>query len=474
MVIALCYAVSLSWLWGGSVHAKAIDVSSDWSEPETMFQVGGAVWSPRLLVDGSGGLHQVWVEAHRPDETYDAIFYSSFENGRWLPPRDVLVGQSIRFLDATVSADNILHLVWSDRGLRYSSVPLGFASRPTSWSEPYVVDPGNTEDAAIAFDSQGTLYIAYNSLSDIPGVFIVKSQNRGSGWEASRRISDELKEGQFPSTIDMAADPSGALYVVWSLVSAPYFYPPLGLSFAKLSPNDGEWSSAVWLQEGPYSQPSIITSGFQSIFVVWSVIASIRERQSSSSSSGGQIWEQQEVFANGLAGLSTWSPLVVANNGVIYSVVDSDSPQAIFSVSWSKETGWSDLVNISRTDFAETGTVVGTPSLALTPDQTLFVSYIEGGIGYRFVSKRINAPASVRNAAQLSEIILPDLLAQGSEEIAAETQHHAATSDVRHFEIDVEAPVVIHGSIASQVLLTFSVTLGFLLVAIAYHLRMRR
>lgn len=425
--------------------------ATDWSHPASMFQPDGAVWSPKLLTDRYGDLHQIWSVEARTDEEADAIFYSTMHNGKWSTPVDVLLGRMIRFLDVGLDANDVLHVVWTDGQLFYSSVSLHGADNAMQWSTPIMLDSDQTEDAALVIGPDGTMYVYYAVLSNLPGIYMARYNDKSNRWEQRQIVSQELSSNQLPSTIDASITPDGSMHVIWSLVPSPNFYPPLGIYYSSMIKGEDRWSLPKPLEEGPSSQPSIIATEDGTLLTVWSTIASIRERHSRWSVDGGTTWSEIAVFAPGLAGLSTWSPLVLDTEGWTYAIVDSDSPQAIFVTTWSRNTGWSEPLNVSQTYGPEIGRIVGTPAVAVLPDQTVVVTYVEQGHGYRYVTAQgrgptkppmsIQIPINVASPPAIQEKIRPDSMATPNSLLGPSLQFDRTAP--RHSELGTSFTVVI-------------------------------
>ena len=104
--------------------------------------------NPEIIADSSSVVHMVWLARMLEEENcaYDTVMYSRIENGRWTPPRDVLLSPKGRCLfDLAMTYDEEagrLDVVFSDFELYHSSVPVLLAANAAAWSEPVPLERG--------------------------------------------------------------------------------------------------------------------------------------------------------------------------------------------------------------------------------------------------------------------------------------------------------------------------------------------
>ena len=79
------------------VYAQEASPPSQWSEQEVVSISGMFSANPEIIADSSSVVHMVWLARMLEEENcaYDTVMYSRIENGRWTPPRDVLLHQRV-------------------------------------------------------------------------------------------------------------------------------------------------------------------------------------------------------------------------------------------------------------------------------------------------------------------------------------------------------------------------------------------
>lgn len=113
------------------LHATSADGRS-WSAPVDVVAPGGAgaLYSPRLSVDGDGTPHLTFAR-FRTGVSDPRHFHTAFRAGRWLPAAEILPGEGARDseLETAVDAAGRLHALWEGADGRYRHAILRTAGK---------------------------------------------------------------------------------------------------------------------------------------------------------------------------------------------------------------------------------------------------------------------------------------------------------------------------------------------------------
>ncbi len=216
--------------------ARGASAQSDtivWSEQFNLSNTPQSSGRPAIVADHLGYVHVFWSEEvggdpiiDIPDElihTGNTIYYSRWDGKSWTQPVDILYvpGDDVAdYIAVSVDDKNWLHVVWTGQSdFYYSKAPAWQADSAHSWSTPVIVasDSARSQwESDIVAGADGSVDIVYATRGDDPGIYHIRSQDRGATWGPRVKISEPLDplEDSF-SNARIAKDGVGRLHVVW-------------------------------------------------------------------------------------------------------------------------------------------------------------------------------------------------------------------------------------------------------------------
>ncbi|OGD10339.1 MAG: hypothetical protein A2Y86_04175 [Candidatus Aminicenantes bacterium RBG_13_62_12] len=157
----------------------------------------GWCWSPRIIIDGSGNIYVVWLEAYSGSS--GDVFFSSFSatTGGWSSPINIsnssrVASESKMVCCMAMDGNQRLYVVWCEEGV---GVRLRTYSN-NSWSGiETAASFGDPDLSRVAVDGAGNLFIVWYSYWNGE----VWSRARvGGTWEGTRLISNDRYRSKFP------------------------------------------------------------------------------------------------------------------------------------------------------------------------------------------------------------------------------------------------------------------------------------
>ncbi len=354
---------SIGILLGSLLIALASTVAAQsgddgWSTPVKLYEGQGSVREPALVADQTGALHAFWT--YSEEESPSALFYARWDAGAWTQPVDVVAMPGVlQGPSAVVDQFGRIHLIWQGPGnaLFYSSADVVDATTATGWTSPASMAQSNPH-AHIVIDVTGTLHIIYPALVD-GGIYYMSSVDGGQTWTSPTLVANPVRVNATSDFTRLAVAPNGDLHVVWTELTLPSGWPPLGVFYAQSTDSGLTWSEPVEMASDGYLEANIVTVDENEVHVVWNAMGSISGRYHKWSGDRGATWsETSEFVSRDLGGGSTGPPgLTVDSIGDVHVVVNTyDTVQrtgtgefgaALYSV-WS-DSRWLPLVNISST-----------------------------------------------------------------------------------------------------------------------------
>jgi hypothetical protein len=222
-VIGLILLISAN---SGAAIALADAPSPEWSPPIRLSLPETTGWFPDVTADATGRVHVVWSSYVKVTDKrfYDAVFYTSSQDGRkWDKPIDV-VAPDLQFGEATrpnVYADpqGTLHLTYRGTRVYYSQAPIATAAQSSSWISPRQISVSQVAYFSdLAADSQGRLHLIFTENVMTPEceicfhIFYRQSDNNGLTWSPVTEISILPLGAIKPQII---TDEQDNLHVVW-------------------------------------------------------------------------------------------------------------------------------------------------------------------------------------------------------------------------------------------------------------------
>jgi len=357
-VVVVLAAVLLS-LVATRADVESQSTLSGWSPPINFSEAPETFSdSPILICDDNQNLHVLWIER---GDSQAVVYYRTDASGDWSRQNDVLLTQSITYMDATATADGILHLVWvtsHSAELQYTQVPLSRASDPRRWQDPVTlmegVDSGSNVFAGggtIRSDDYGRLHVVVSIHDDEQflshSLLYLRSDTKGQTWQKPvvvSRVTSPVPSDVFGG---LAIDVAGRLHLVWQTRSHEY-----GI-FSKLeytrSLDEGmTWEPPLVLAQGsaPFgvAMPAVYAFGRDEIHLTWST----PDRLHSWSVDGGVTWSTPRLIMDLGAAFGGFNRLVKDSAGTLYAVAAVGD--GVYSAQWLGTT-WSAMEPIDRRDI---------------------------------------------------------------------------------------------------------------------------
>jgi BNR repeat-like domain len=199
-------------------YKNSTDEGATWSTSKRLSWTTGNSSYPAISIDPSGHLHVIWQDTTGNHEIY---YTSSMDGGAtWTKSKIISLTSGHSYGPAmgveSMPLGSRLHVFWADDKpgnyeIYYAESADGGAtwttSRRITWTS------GESTLPAVAVDSSGHLHLVWVEVIGNWEIYYKKSTDGGATWAASQRLTWTSGSSDCPA---IAADPSGALQVVWS------------------------------------------------------------------------------------------------------------------------------------------------------------------------------------------------------------------------------------------------------------------
>lgn len=289
-----------------------------WSDPERIPGLGDNVWTPYIVADQNRTVHAFVSDSPGDENDIELdIYYSNWTlQIGWTDPIDIILapmGQA-RIKGVYLDQNGIIHLIFFagddlEGGIYYSTVSALNAGNVRSWSEPVLIGPApiTPDEAAIAGDGQGNIYVVYAGRRDSHGLYFVYSDDSGGSWSDLSHVDLTYRWDRWPTHLWLYVDNSGDLHALWSIADTSGN--SLAVYYKQLDADQMVWADTVELAEAigfEADTPSIIEHDNQ-LFVIYHN-DSPTTRWMRRSTDDGQSWTEPirlfpHVGSNGPASL---------------------------------------------------------------------------------------------------------------------------------------------------------------------------
>lgn len=340
-------------------HASnAPGVGAGWWIPQEVSQSAGAASKgPRIVVDGSGGIHLIWMDdtlgqpdlyyvrsgdqgngwsdAERISTTPDSyqgslalgsgdtlhacwwefagtqcnLLYAQRTAGGWSPEETVVPPEDSDIQEPSIAeASDYIHVVWSNK-LPASDFDLYFSRKSingSEWLTPTVVADTDSSSlyARMAVDTNGDLHLVWQENISPTNEIMYISGTVDAGqttWFSPITVSTDL--GLYATTPDIVVGHDDVVQIVFAadvagqLHAQDVYYARFPMSnTGNISPTVMQGSRVVVSQQLPtWASPSIALDGENDVHVVWNGMK------------GDDIWDRIYYAMSEDQGLS-WSP----------------------------------------------------------------------------------------------------------------------------------------------------------------------
>ncbi|MGC8959182.1 MAG: hypothetical protein ACP5OO_05270, partial [Chloroflexia bacterium] len=273
-LVVLLVAGMIAFRLGGSVPsgpiARAAQVDSSFTSPVNIsksYDYNGSQ-HPRLAIAPDTYLHVTWMEGLLdPDRGFGPTHLRGREGEwpawEWAGPHD---NPGYTKPAIALGSDGTVHLVWAGGGgppydIYYAYKPVG-----GSWSTPVNISnmAGNTVYPTIALDSQGTIWVAWQtSLSETDTAIYARAKPASGDWGTIYLVSPSNKNDQNPS---LAIGKGDVPHLVWRNDD---YSPNWEILYSKFE--GGSWTSPLNLSSNSTDSyfPRIAADSAGNVFVVW-------------------------------------------------------------------------------------------------------------------------------------------------------------------------------------------------------------
>jgi hypothetical protein len=398
MVAALLLALPFCFASGSGVALAQTGVAG-WSLPAMLYQGPGTVSEPALAADQTGALHAFWLYDEQGAPT--TIYYARWDGSKWTQPVDVvamtpfLAGPS-----ATVDKYGQIHLIWHGPGnqLYYSQASAANANTATAWTTPIVLAQSNPH-AQIVADPAGTLHVVYSGAGD-SSISYVHSTDGGRTWSEPTLVADLVNPNATADFALCAITPGGQLHVVWTELTAPSGYPPLGVYYARPLDDGRTWARPYELAGARFMEVNILALDDNTLHVAWNGMAGVSGRYHRLSTDAGRNWSSQEVLsAPELGGGSTNPPALAADSaGTVHIIINTSPGNQVGSDATMYIVGqdrtWSAPIDISQAAPEYRGVTNEASPLTISKGNQASVLFVDNNSSRLWHTwKTVSAPA---------------------------------------------------------------------------------
>lgn len=357
-LLVLSLTTVLWWLRLAHGEVAAQENTPGWTTPVNLSEVADmSSGSPTLLCDGYENLHLLWVEQ---DDTHADIYYSRQSEMGWSVPNSILALDEITFIDAVISAQDIVHVVafTADGRLLHSFSLIHEAGNAHNWPVPSILADGigplrnfYAGGGALAIDQFGRLHILYSTADDPLNMshtlFHISSTDEGLSWSPPAAVFATTAEVPVTFFGALQVDGRGRLHVVWEVRSHEYgVYSQLG--YIRSEDYGQSWDPPVQLavsEESPgVAMPAVLVVGDDEVHLTWDT----PERLHRWSGDGGNTWTEPGLIMPGGAAFGGFNRLALDSAGTLHVV--SAEGGGVFHAVWDG-MAWTEHETIDDRDF---------------------------------------------------------------------------------------------------------------------------
>jgi hypothetical protein len=324
-----------------------------WTLPHRLSTVDGAVSvdSNSMVTDPYGNVHVFWIESGFPDRR-SVIQHVRFDGKSWSIPIDVFVsepGGTVESISSSIDSTGRIYLLWTlgNKGpVYFASAPANSAASAKQWQNRTRIDVPAYR-ARLLVDAKGTLHLLYSEfLSAEPGVYYVRSTDKGVTWSEPNWLDPDIPIDQAPAVIQFALDSTGGLHAVWHYIDLSSVS-SIGtwVRYAHSLDGGDNWSLPFTIDiadESPTELrlpfPGLLVHG-QTVHVIWAGDESTH-REHRFSTDAGKTWSDTVRLPGDLVGQAIGDGLGIDAAGRLHLIAQIRWPQGLYHMVWS-EGQWS-------------------------------------------------------------------------------------------------------------------------------------
>ncbi|MEZ4867705.1 MAG: hypothetical protein R3C14_40645 [Caldilineaceae bacterium] len=258
-------------------HAQ---VFGQWTLRKQIHGIHELADTPYLVADQNQTVHAFYSQPLGDDPQKRAIVYNQWNQVQgWSKPNDIMLpvaGYLAEIKGVFLDQKGIIHIIFysgneNSADIYYTWASAINAGRAPAWSDPQIVGKNAIlQNAALAGDDQGNLYVIYSGNYTGNGIYAVHSMNGGASWSQPALVFLTTELLPFLSNPQVQLDREHQLHAIWLLNDKTGT--GKALYYAKLAADETLWREPVILAE--VGQPDErLEGGIISSRITWPTLA---------------------------------------------------------------------------------------------------------------------------------------------------------------------------------------------------------
>lgn len=287
-----------------------------------------------LSSDRYGRLHLIWssgVAKGRNEEQVetDTIFYTTFVNGAWTQPIDILADSVFAAADnIVVTADDGLLVSWRTRGgLNVSRASLQLAGSAYNWTTLDLM-VGSVSSSDFFVDPNGRIHLAYTvhePARQSGKVSYIRSDDGGHTWSSPVEFALVDSYAIINTGVRVYATSDDFINVAWHRNTAENAWMPTGVWYASSGDGGDTWSEPQEVFSGARAALPHLSAGVDRFYMTW--LRGVGYEDSKylrSSLDGGRTWTEPQLQFSDLQGINGAMPILTDSAGNEHWIMSGD------------------------------------------------------------------------------------------------------------------------------------------------------
>lgn len=302
-----------------------------WSPAERIPNYEQSTWTPLLVADQNRTVH-VFASMLLEEIGIRAIVYRQWRLDQgWTAVNDILlppIKKEASLHGVLLDQAGFIHLAFfsgdeNEASIYYTQAPAQLANQASAWTSPAQVGPAafTFDDAVLASNSQGDLFILYAGTQEGYGIYETHSVDGGQTWTEASPMFLTYDAEQMPFDLNVYVAVDDTIHLVWAVndltgnTEAIYY--------AQLPPRQQSWTAATEIEAVggiPAGQPAMISyAGELQLVYHAPTPEGLISRYLRRSSDNGETWsEKTRLFPQ------------IGSNGPVAFVVDGGNTLHMF------------------------------------------------------------------------------------------------------------------------------------------------
>ncbi|HSJ85870.1 MAG TPA: hypothetical protein VK909_01590 [Anaerolineales bacterium] len=286
------------WVTSRSLEAvKSWFMPPLWSQLSPVARDSYEMETVGLVATDDGFIHAFFSQHQDP-----AIYYTYWDGEFWSrinPVLELPEGEAAWPAIAAGPENELFLIARNNLGkLYFSRATSGNSASESRWSKPARLQIGHDGEIGsvdIAWDSAGTLYVAYSvPVNAERGIYLVQSKDHGTSWSEPIQVFNGAAAG-----FDLVGAPSlltsanGLLHIIWKEQSLQGDGDalPRSLYYARSDDDGQSFSDAKLVVEEPVAWREIVTDGKGNLHLLWQPQDTPTTVWDQVSLDGGHTWQ---------------------------------------------------------------------------------------------------------------------------------------------------------------------------------------